>query len=100
MSISSEFALITLFFCFIFLLEGVKPVRCDSEEADSEQRYQIDGKVVIPSNVDQDWVSTTRVLVDGGQYFGFLRWAEHVRRYSPLTVTCVLSNTEWRQVAN
>lgn len=37
------------------------------------QRFLIEGKVSIPYTTDQDWVPTTRVVLDGGQYLGFLK---------------------------
>ena len=46
-------------------------------EGDSEsigiQKFKIDGKVTVPFSNDQDWLSTTRILVDGGEFVGFLK---------------------------
>ena len=49
---------------------------CESEIEESyvPQKFKIEGKVSIPNTVSNDWVSTTRVIVDGGQYLGFLRY--------------------------
>ncbi|KAK7482932.1 hypothetical protein BaRGS_00025832 [Batillaria attramentaria] len=35
--------------------------------------FRIDGKVYVSSSKDKDWVSNTRVLVEGGKYRGFVR---------------------------
>lgn len=40
------------------------------------QRFLIEGKVSIPYTTDQDWVPTTRVVLDGGQYLGFLKYSQ------------------------
>lgn len=42
-----------------------------SEE--SLERYKIDGKVFIQGFKPADWISQTRILVDGGNYIGFLK---------------------------
>jgi len=43
------------------------------EGAVSGQRFVVEGKVTIPYTTDQDWVATTRVVLDGGLYLGFLK---------------------------
>ena len=43
-------------------------------ETQPSAKFRIAGKVSVPSTVNQDWVSTTRVLVDGGRHLGFLRY--------------------------
>ncbi|XP_013410180.1 ER membrane protein complex subunit 7 [Lingula anatina] len=48
-------------------------VQCWAEDVVNNQKFKIDGKVTIPSNVEREWVSSTRVTVDGGQYIGFLK---------------------------
>ena len=45
----------------------------DTDDVVSNQKFKIEGKVVIPSNADPSFVTTTRVLVDGGEYLGFLK---------------------------
>ncbi len=42
------------------------------EEIPGTQKYKIEGKVTVPFTTDQDWISNTRILVDGGQHIGFL----------------------------
>jgi len=44
---------------------------CCAEEAPS--LFMVEGKVSIPQSLNLDWVTTTRVLLDGGKYIGFLR---------------------------
>ena len=62
-----------LFLCLInaFIIFKV------AAEGDSEslgiQKFKIDGKVTVPFSNDQDWLSTTRILVDGGEFVGFLK---------------------------
>lgn len=43
-------------------------------------RFKIEGRAIVPGVKTQDWVSAARVLVEGEEYVGFLRWE---------TVTCV-----------
>lgn len=43
------------------------------EGATSGQKFLVEGKVTIPYTADQDWVATTRVVLDGGLYLGFLK---------------------------
>lgn len=45
----------------------------DSDDGPSSDRYQIEGKVVNPLTNDQDWIANTRILVDGGEFLGFLK---------------------------
>ncbi|XP_048589289.1 ER membrane protein complex subunit 7 isoform X2 [Nematostella vectensis] len=40
---------------------------------ESVDRYKIEGKVTIQGHKNPDWVSETRVIVDGGVHVGFLR---------------------------
>lgn len=40
----------------------------------ASQRFLVEGKVSIPFTADQEWVPATRVVLDGGQYLGFLRY--------------------------
>ena len=45
----------------------------ESDEFPTNQKYKIDGKVTVPFSNDQEWLSMTRILVDGGEYIGFLK---------------------------
>ena len=49
---------------------------CNSEtgETPSSQKYRIDGKVSVPFASDTEWITNTRILVDGGEYLGFLKY--------------------------
>ena len=61
-------------FLIIFPLLVGELAKCDSDiEEINDEKFKIEGRVSIPNTVDNEWVSTTRVLVDGGQYLGFLR---------------------------
>ncbi|XP_041461379.1 ER membrane protein complex subunit 7-like [Lytechinus variegatus] len=47
-----------------------------SEEADDEKQmatFKIEGKVSVPGVKPADWVPLAKVLVDGGQFVGFVR---------------------------
>ncbi|XP_064636633.1 endoplasmic reticulum membrane protein complex subunit 7-like [Lineus longissimus] len=59
----------------IFLLLSVYiPTTFQTSDNGGSQLFKIDGKVAIPNEaIDPNWVTTTRVLVDGGEYIGFLR---------------------------
>lgn len=48
--------------------------RTDSDESAKSQNFKIDGKVAVPFTGDQEWIQSTRVLVDGGEYIGYLRY--------------------------
>ena len=39
----------------------------------SPQFFTIEGKVSIPQTLNFDWVTQSRILVDGGKYLGFLK---------------------------
>ena len=59
-------------FCFLLLsLHFGKGA--DIIEAPDKTNFRIDGKVYVTSSKDKDWVSNTRILVEGGKYRGFLR---------------------------
>ena len=45
----------------------------ESDEFPNNHKYKIDGKVTVPFSNDQEWLSTTRILVDGGEFIGFLK---------------------------
>jgi len=49
--------------------------KCTGEttETTDSQKYKIEGKVIVPFTADQDWITTSRILVDGGDLLGFLR---------------------------
>lgn len=40
----------------------------------SGDRFKIEGRAIVPGIKTQDWVSTARILVEGEEYVGFLRW--------------------------
>ena len=43
-------------------------------EENGYKMFKIDGRVSIPNTQDSEWISKTRVLVDGGDHLGFLRY--------------------------
>ena len=53
------------------LILCVGKISTDTEESD--QLYKLDGKVSVPFQSDPDWIASTRILVDGGQYLGFVK---------------------------
>ena len=44
------------------------------QDGDSADRFKIDGKIDLTVAKDKDWMTQTRVLVDGGEYLGYLRY--------------------------
>ena len=62
----------TPIFAFLQLVIG----NSELEEVQGSGRHQIEGKVTVPFTNDQDWVAATRILVDGGEYLGFLKYVE------------------------
>ncbi|XP_022322937.2 endoplasmic reticulum membrane protein complex subunit 7-like [Crassostrea virginica] len=56
----------------IFLV--VLPVYSDeSTDLEGSDRFKIEGKVTLTDARNSDWLGVTRVLVDGGDYVGYLR---------------------------
>jgi len=45
----------------------------DSDQGQSPQFFTIEGKVAIPQSLNFDWITQSRILVDGGKYLGFLK---------------------------
>jgi len=49
----------------------------DTDDGSTNQggsaRYRIEGRVLVTQAVDQEWISNTRVMVDGGHYLGILK---------------------------
>lgn len=41
--------------------------------AGNGDRFKIEGRAIVSGVKAQDWVSSARVLVEGGEYIGFLR---------------------------
>lgn len=39
------------------------------------ERFKIEGRAVVPGVKPQDWIAGARVLVDGEEHIGFLKWA-------------------------
>jgi hypothetical protein len=60
--------------CFCLLILSLW-AGCDADSLETPEKssHRIDGKVYVSSSKDKDWVSGTRVLVDGGKFRGFLR---------------------------
>ena len=57
----------------IFLV--VLPVYSDeSTDLEGSDRFKIEGKVTLTDARNSDWLGVTRVLVDGGDYVGYLRF--------------------------
>ena len=63
---------------YLVLLLPAVGISCQSdiEETQAQNKFKLEGKVSIPNTMNNDWVSTTRVLVDGGQHLGFLRYGD------------------------
>ncbi|KAL5011958.1 hypothetical protein ScPMuIL_010509 [Solemya velum] len=65
-------AYITLFFCTIVIQKSFADV-IESDIDSGENEFQITGRVDISSTSDKDWVPNTKIFVDGGDYFGYLK---------------------------
>ncbi|XP_076467917.1 endoplasmic reticulum membrane protein complex subunit 7-like [Babylonia areolata] len=64
--------------CNLFVIVSLTYGRCSEVVLDAAERnnlhgYTIEGKAYVSSTREKDWVSNTRVLVEGGKYRGFLR---------------------------
>lgn len=71
-----EFGQISQISGIILLLLGLLClVQCsnDQDEGNGQNSYKIEGKVIVPFTADQDWITTSRILLDGGEFLGFLR---------------------------
>lgn len=44
----------------------------DAEDFNDRPEFKIEGKVFVSSR-DKEWTLNSRVLVDGGEYLGFVR---------------------------
>ena len=60
-------------FVFIVLILCISNVLTNRDERTQDQLYKIDGKVSVPFQSDSDWTTSTRILVDGDQYIGFVK---------------------------
>lgn len=49
----------------------ISPVTCDEEVV--PDKHVIEGKVVPPEIATSEWLTSTRILVNGGEQLGFLR---------------------------
>lgn len=61
-----------LVYLTLFILPNTRRTSGSNVEETSE-RYKIEGKITIQGFKPSDWISQTRVLVDGGNYVGFLK---------------------------
>ncbi|KAK3100208.1 hypothetical protein FSP39_016328 [Pinctada imbricata] len=59
---------------FTFLLDISRIIASDNViDADIIDRFKIEGKVDLTVAKDKDWLSQTRVIIDGGEFLGNLR---------------------------
>lgn len=56
---------------FIFVTTRIIPVTCDEDVV--PDKHVIEGKVVPPEIATSEWLTSTRILVNGGEQLGFLR---------------------------
>ncbi|KAJ7372100.1 ER membrane protein complex subunit 7 [Desmophyllum pertusum] len=61
-----------LVYLTLFILPNTRRTSGSNVE-ETHERYKIDGKITIQGFKPADWVSQTRILVDGGNYVGFLK---------------------------
>jgi len=62
-------------FSFGFMIAVWTLQFCSSkaQEASDDSKFKLEGKVTVPFTSSQDWIATTRILLDGGQFLGFLK---------------------------
>ena len=61
-------------YIIVLALETICLAYNDVEEGSTTNSlYKIEGKVSVSLTNDAEWVGTSRVLVDGGEYIGFLK---------------------------
>lgn len=63
-------ALVALSCCFSDSDAGPSAV---SSQANGD-RFKIEGRAVVPGVKSQEWVSASRIMVEGEEYVGFLRY--------------------------
>lgn len=68
---TQDFSIILGIFNFILVFSPI----CGDDSIDTEgaDRFKIEGKVTLTDARNSDWLGVTRVLVDGGDYIGYLR---------------------------
>lgn len=67
-----------LLFGIVNLVFVISPALCSDDiiESESSDRFKIEGKVTMTDGRKSEWIGVARVLVDGGDYVGYLRfWA-------------------------
>lgn len=70
---------VKLWMCIVFsIFVFITVCNCESEDSKLSapnvfsQRFKLEGKVAVPGATDE-WMSSVRILVDGGQYLGLLK---------------------------
>jgi hypothetical protein len=63
-------------FSIVNLALVFSPVMCSDDviESESSDRFKIEGKVTMTDGRKSEWIGVARVLVDGGDYVGYLRF--------------------------
>ncbi|XP_056011858.1 ER membrane protein complex subunit 7-like [Ostrea edulis] len=64
-----------LLFGIVNLVFVISPALCSDDiiESESSDRFKIEGKVTMTDGRKSEWIGVARVLVDGGDYVGYLR---------------------------
>ena len=57
---------------FLFNWQTSQGYAADVDEVQEASEFKIEGRVFVNTK-DKEWTLNSRVLVDGGQYLGFLR---------------------------
>lgn len=68
---TQDFSIILGIFNFILVFSPISGD--DSIDTEGADRFKIEGKVTLTDARNSDWLGVTRVLVDGGDYIGYLR---------------------------
>ena len=62
-----------LSFWFMLAVWTLQCCSLETQEASDDSKFKLEGRVTVSLTTDQDWMSTTRILLDGGQMLGFLK---------------------------
>ena len=62
-----------LSFGFMLAVWTLQCCSLETQEVLDDSKFKLEGRVTVSFTTDQDWMATTRILLDGGQMLGFLK---------------------------